>query len=144
MENPLGYIDLVFPNNIFARSVLRLPTERSWVEDQEAQKMHGTGRRARSTDSVSILSIPERLQYFKWNWFTVVMATGGIADSIHSSEYNPFAVILSPDNNKLTISSLSLHRTRNHWENLLDIQHSSVSPQRHHDISTFQLSPGLF
>lgn len=144
MENLLGFIDLVVPNNTLPRSMPHLPTERSWVEDREAQKTHGIGRRARSKDSVSILSIPERLQYFKWNWFTVVMATGGIADSIHSREYNPFAVILSPDNNKLTNSSVSLHRARNHRENLLDTQHSSVSPQRQHDNSAFQLSPRLF
>ena len=94
----------------FNRSMSQHPSERSWAEDQEAQRKEtGAERRvhfkgavldslSRSApkkktsgtnddddDAVQLnVSFLERLQYFKWNWFTVVMATGGMADVIYS------------------------------------------------------------
>jgi hypothetical protein len=92
-----------------------LPLETSWTEDQEAQrKGHSAERHVRfkgavsrnlqretlatdqtpntsTDDEKSLVSKPtflERLQYFKWNWFTVVMATGGVADILHSRKYD--------------------------------------------------------
>jgi len=90
----------------------QLPSERSWTEDQEAQKEEmGAQRRVRFKGAIldtssqsaskaktsgtddedgddeavqSKVSVLDRLQYFKWNWFTVVMATGGMADVIYS------------------------------------------------------------
>jgi hypothetical protein len=88
----------------------QLPSAPSWAEDQEAQRKerhaerrvwfkwrvsNDLSRRAlkkktSGTDddeeeAVQLrISFLERLRYFKWNWFTVVMATGGVADAIYS------------------------------------------------------------
>ena len=94
-----------------------LPSARSWTGDEEAQRSRHVERRVRwkgaalkamhrdkptteersgSEDgegetSSARMSFRERLQYFKWNWFTVVMATGGMADVIHSREQLSFS-----------------------------------------------------
>jgi hypothetical protein len=86
---------------------LNLPSERIRCEDPEGQKENPVaclcvrfrGTLVETTDQQELSSedalcyeektpriyFRDRLQCFKWNWFTVVMATGGIADVIYSS-----------------------------------------------------------
>lgn len=75
-------------------------------------------------DSLPIhLSWKKRIRHFTWAFFTLTMATGGIANVLYTSKYHPPGISIPM---LTTISSLQIPGLRYHWGCSVSIEHCSL------------------
>lgn len=104
----------------------------------------------REEDPRRTLSWRERLRHFTWTWFTMTMATGGIANVLWTGTSSPLSAydsrhIKTTGKKDVTDSChhspLPLPRPVRPRLHLLHPQHSSLRLQRHHDLPALLLLP---
>lgn len=77
---------------------------------------------------VTNLSIRQRLKHVTWAWFTLVMATGGVASTLRAGRQAPSIKIVSHCS-----SSIPLHGSMDDWRHLLRGQYRLLRDHLGHD-----------
>jgi hypothetical protein len=60
------------------------PLERDSSEDMSKKKYEKHGKHGKHVSLDTRLRLKERIRHFTWTWFTMTMATGGIANVLHT------------------------------------------------------------
>ncbi|KAK5128461.1 hypothetical protein LTR85_003129 [Meristemomyces frigidus] len=90
----------MYPSSATSRTPLRpiqpsLDKESNYRPDETAEKEHDRGQQHHS--HIHHLHFKERIRHFTWTWFTMTMATGGVANVLHKTStdfyyYNSYTI----------------------------------------------------
>ena len=88
-------------------------------------------------DIIHKLHWRERIRHYTWTYFTITMATGGIANVLYTGKLGLQGVEnLIRELTQSMHSTVPIPRPRSHWRNLLPSQHGPLRCQRSDDIPT--------
>ena len=83
--NPFENLDLSLEKTVDERAVNGTKEEGSEVGNDDNNGVEEDGAEAQKKN----LSFRERIRHFTWTWFTMTMATGGIANVLYSGMCTP-------------------------------------------------------
>ena len=104
-------------------------------------KHHNLSSLSVSHRIVEKLQWRERIRHFTWTFFTITMATGGVANVIYTGK-PPGLVLAGWLVAKACGSPLSFQRSRSHRQHLLSLQYILIYPRYLFDISALLYIPG--
>lgn len=67
------------------------PLEKDSSEDMGKEKYEKNGKHSKHVSLDTRLKLKERIRHFTWTWFTMTMATGGIANVLHTGKLSTTA-----------------------------------------------------
>jgi hypothetical protein len=96
-------------------------------DEEEGEQMH--------------MRFRDRIRHFTWTWFTMTMATGGIANVLYTGMLPPSPSQTTHSSSYMNNSPLPLPRPLRSRLHILLPQHRPLHLQHHHDISPLLLVP---
>lgn len=117
------------------------PESKAYLNGAAGTAEHKLDEEARGKTKRKV-GLRDRVGCFTWTWFTMTMATGGIANVIHSS--NAIHTFWPKYSSALTkCSSIHLRRVDYYWHHILYFQSCVISHECNFDYFTVQVESRL-
>lgn len=131
MTVPTGDTEKSLPSTLRPPVPKRPSHFRQWSADRLRRNMF------EHYEHIHHLHFKERIRHFTWTWFTMTMATGGVANVLYNGEHDIKRG--SEFYADLRHSAISVYRDLSDRCYFLPVQHCPLPVQCYHDISTLPL-----